>query len=121
MPFCSNCGRDLSPSAVACPNWGHPGPGAPAVVAAAARSGRIEGFAIASLACSVAGFVFIPIIGSILGIVFGGVARKHIAEDPSLEGDSLARAGTIVGWVGIGVAVLLIAMLILFAFVMGDY
>jgi uncharacterized RDD family membrane protein YckC len=28
MAYCSNCGKEISPQAVACPNCGHPGPGA---------------------------------------------------------------------------------------------
>jgi uncharacterized RDD family membrane protein YckC len=27
MAFCSNCGKEISPQAVMCPNCGHPGPG----------------------------------------------------------------------------------------------
>lgn len=82
---------------------------------AVATSHRYEGFAIASLALAVSGFFLLPIIGSILGIAFGGTARRHIADDPTLEGESMARAGIIVGWVGLGLMVLFILFLILLA------
>jgi hypothetical protein len=99
--FCENCGKDLSPKAVACPNCGHPGPGA-AVVAARTQT---EGFAIASLICSIAGAMFmLPLVGGILGIVFAGVARDRMRRFGT-EGESLARAGVIVGWIGLALNV----------------
>jgi hypothetical protein len=56
--------------------------------------------------------MFIPVVGSILGIVFGNVARRRIGDDPTLGGDELARAGIIVGWIGLGL--ILAAILALF-------
>ena len=105
MAYCSNCGKDISPAARACPNCGHPGPGAGGV--ATRTSAPTEGLAIASLVCSIAAFFFIPFIGSILAIVFGTIARRRIAEDPSLQGAEMARVGIIVGWVGLIVMTLL--------------
>jgi len=114
VPFCANCGHDLSPAAVICPNCGHPGPGAGvAVVAPPAK--RTEGFAIASLACGIVGFFALPLVGSILAIVFGSVARKHIEQDPDLGGADMARAGVIIGWVGVAVSVLAVLFLIVVA------
>ena len=66
---------------------------------------RTEPFAIASVACAVANFFGIFLIGAILGIVFGKIAQKNIARNPALEGANLARLGIIIGWVGIGVLV----------------
>lgn len=128
MPACTHCGREVSPRATACPQCGEPGPavstaGAPppppataypsvgspppvtgrAVGSAMASVNRTDPFAIASIACSVANFVGAFFVGAILGIVFGRIAEKNIAADPALEGASLARAGIIVGWVGVGV------------------
>jgi len=115
VPFCAHCGHELSPAASACPNCGHPGPAA-AQGAAPPPGPRTEGFAIASLACGIGAFFFIPIVGSILAIVFGSVARRHIAEDPNLQGADMARAGIIIGWIGVVVAVLFITFLIVLAF-----
>ena len=64
---------------------------------------RTEPFAIASIACAVGNFFGAFLIGSILGIVFGKIAQKNIAANPVLEGASLARAGIIIGWVGVGI------------------
>ena len=115
MPFCANCGRELSPAAVVCPNCGHPGPAAGTVVVTTAPPKRTEGFAIASLACGIVGFVGVPIVGSILAIVFGAVARKRIASDPDLGGADLARAGTIIGWAGVVLFTVLFVILLLAA------
>ncbi len=66
--------------------------------------------AIASLVCSIAGIFVCLFVGQILGIIFGHRARTMIRESGGkLEGESLARAGIIVGWVGIGIDVLFVA------------
>jgi len=106
--FCANCGKDLSPQAPACPQCGHP------TVARGATSRTPDGYAIASLACAIGGLTVIPLIGSILGVVLGGVARKRIQQDPSLDGDALAKAGVIIGWVGLALWILGILLVILF-------
>jgi hypothetical protein len=138
MAACPNCGRELSPRAVACPQCGEPGP---AAVPAGAGAGypppppnpahqpgsvgsviaavpRTEPFAIASIVCSVANFFGAFVIGAILGIVFGKIAQKNIARNPSLEGANLARLGIIVGWVGIG---LLVAFVVLAVGILGVF
>jgi hypothetical protein len=79
---------------------------------------RTEPFAIASIVCAVANFFGIFLIGSILGIVFGKIAQKNIAQNPSLEGSGLARMGIIIGWVGLG---LLIVFLVLAVGVLGVF
>jgi hypothetical protein len=65
----------------------------------------IEPFALASIVCAVANFVGAFFVGAILAVIFGRIAQKNIAEDPSLQGAGLARAGVITGWVGIGIGV----------------
>ncbi len=58
--------------------------------------------AIASLACSIGGLFVCLFIGQILGIVFGHKAKNEIKEAKGeLEGEGLATAGIIVGWIGI--------------------
>ena len=71
---------------------------------------RTEPFAIASIVCAVANFFGIFIIGSILGVVFGKIAQKNIAQNPSLEGAGLARMGIIIGWVGLGLVIAFIVL-----------
>jgi hypothetical protein len=79
---------------------------------------RTEPFAIASIVCAVANFFGIFLIGSILGIVFGKIAQKNIAQNRSLEGAGLARMGIIIGWVGLG---LLIAFFVLAVGMLGVF
>jgi hypothetical protein len=69
-----------------------------------------NGYAVASLICSIVGVLFIlPVIGPILGIVFGNTAKKQIGQSQRREGgENLAQAGIIVGWIGIGLNVLAI-------------
>ena len=120
MPFCANCGRDLSPSAIACPNCGHPGPAAGTTTVPAVPGKRTEGFAIASLVCGILGFFGVPIVGSILAIVFGSVARKRITQDPTLGGTEMARAGIIIGWIGAVLAIIAIVLVIVLAFAVSN-
>jgi hypothetical protein len=66
--------------------------------------------AIISLVCAILGLVgFLPIIGSIVGIILGKKAQTEIANSGGLQsGDQLAKGGVIVGWVGLGLAALAI-------------
>jgi hypothetical protein len=75
---------------------------------------RTEPFAIASIVCAVANFFGAFLIGAILAIVFGKMAQKNMAQNPSLEGAGLARMGIIVGWVGIGLVIAFILLGIAF-------
>jgi len=101
--FCPKCGRDLGESSQ-CPDCDagqgpQPGP-----------AKRTSGLAIVSL---ILGIVpVIPIIGSLLAIIFGVSAKKRIRKDPSLGGDGLSIAGIILGAVQIAFFLLLCAMLL---------
>lgn len=108
MAYCSNCGTELSDAAPACPKCGHP--------RAVARVGgtRMEGGAVASLILGVLGVIACPLVLSIPAIIVGNQAQAKIGADPSLEGEGLARAGVILGWIGVGFAVLGVAVLIFF-------
>ncbi len=62
-----------------------------------------SGLAVASLVLSILSWVLLPIIGSILGLVFGYSARKETrAVPPVADGDGLATAGIVISWVNIG-------------------
>lgn len=111
MPYCSNCGTEMAEQAVSCPSCGHPAPRA----RPAAGARRTEGTAVASLVLGIAGFIICPLIPSILAIVFGNQAQRKIGQDPSLEGDGMAKAGVILGWIGVGLAALGILIVILVA------
>jgi hypothetical protein len=57
---------------------------------------KTSGLAIASLVCSLAGLLLIPLV---LGIVFGFVARSQIKNSNGTQGgEGLALAGIIIGF-----------------------
>lgn len=63
--------------------------------------------AIVSLVAAILGFTFFPVVGSIVAVITGPMAKREIAESAgSLGGEGLAKAGTILGWVGIGLSVI---------------
>jgi hypothetical protein len=68
-----------------------------------------NGFAIASLVCS----LVVCGIGSVLGIVFGHIARRQIRRTHE-GGGGLAIAGLVVGYVGIAAAVAFILTVVVF-------
>lgn len=65
---------------------------------------KYSAWAIASLVCSLCGFLFFA--GSILGIVFGYVARNDMRDKPNLQGAGMATAGIILGFIGLALSVL---------------
>ncbi len=69
---------------------------------------RTNGKAIASLVLSILGLVgILPILGSLLGILLGHLARGEIARHPeATTGEGLAQAGVILGWVGLALNLL---------------
>ena len=107
MAFCQSCGSQIADQAVMCPNCGHmqqAASGQAFGMQSAAR--RTEGTAIASLILGIAGLVVCPVICSVLALVFGSQAKGRISNDPSLEGAGMARAGVVLGWIGIGLGAL---------------
>ncbi len=64
--------------------------------------------AIASLIFGILGLVGIcPGLGSIVAVVTGSMAQREIQADPTrYTGDGLAKAGLILGWVGVALTVL---------------
>ena len=65
---------------------------------------RTSGLAIAALACGIAGLTVFPLLASIAGIILGMMARTEIRADPNLDGDSMATAGLVLGWIGVALA-----------------
>jgi uncharacterized Zn finger protein (UPF0148 family) len=64
-----------------------------------------SGLAIASLVLGVGGLFVLPLIGSILAIIFGYMARRDIRHRPDeISGDGLALVGLVTGWIGVGLA-----------------
>ncbi len=67
--------------------------------------------AIVSLIAGILGLTFFPVIGGIVAVVTGPMAKKEIRESGGvLGGEGLATAGIVLGWISIGLAVLGICM-----------
>lgn len=61
--------------------------------------------AVVSLILGLLGlFGLLPLIGSLLAIILGHMARRQIAADPTQDGDGLALTGLITGYIGLVVA-----------------
>lgn len=68
-------------------------------------SGATSGLAIAAL---VLGIVWAYGVGSLLAIIFGHVARGQIRRGERSGGDGMALAGLILGYIGLGILVIVI-------------
>lgn len=77
--------------------------------------------AIVSVIAGIIGFSAMPIIGGIVALITGYMARKETkATPPTASGDGLALAGIIMGWIQLGLAVVSIccfAATFIFAFI----
>jgi len=63
--------------------------------------------AIASLVLGVSGLTVVPLIGSILALIFGYMARNDVRQRPDeVSGEGLATAGIIMGWIAVGLTIL---------------
>lgn len=98
--YCSNCGAELSDGAAFCASCGSPVPGT-VRVSATVGTGQTNGKAIASLVCGIGGLVLLPVVLSVLALVFGYRARREMRERPGDGGWGLATAGVVLGWVGV--------------------
>lgn len=77
---------------------------------------RTDGQAIAALVCGIIGIVACPVIFSIIAIVLGKQSEKKIKESGGvLIGDQMAKAGWILGIVGL---ILGVVWLVMFGIIM---
>ena len=64
----------------------------------------------------VLGIVWIYWIGSILALVFGYMAKRQIRESNGSEGGGgMATAGVVLGWIGVGVLILIFVIAVIAA------
>lgn len=87
------------------PPWAPAAPGSPGY---AVYQQTTNGFAVASL---VLGIIWIWWIGSILALVFGYVGKSQIDQSGGRQsGRGLAVAGIVLGWVGVGIFLVFVAI-----------
>ncbi|MDE3140425.1 MAG: DUF4190 domain-containing protein [Pseudomonadota bacterium] len=74
---------------------------------------RTSGTAIASLIFGVLAWVALPLLGAILAVILGHIARGEIRRAPpgSIDGDGMAVAGLVLGYVHLALAALVIALI----------
>ena len=62
--------------------------------------------AIVSLVSGVLGFTFVPVIGTIVALITGYMARRETRSIPArVSDDGLATAGIIMGWIQVALIV----------------
>jgi len=63
--------------------------------------------AIVSLVAALLGFTLFPVLGGIVALITGYMARKETRSiPPTASGDGMATAGIIMGWVQIGLLII---------------
>ncbi len=121
FPFCPVCGASQSsptPTRVPPPPppnaYPQPGPsGYPQHGYPQQPQAGTNGMAIASM---VMGILWLYWVGSALALVFGYMARKQIRESGGQQqGNGMATAGIVLGWIGVAVLIVLVALFIVAA------
>ncbi len=80
----------------------------------AQTSTETNALAIVSLVFGILAWTFLPIIGSIVAIVTGHIARGQIQQSHGAQqGDGVALAGLILGYLSLVLSVLVLTMLVL--------
>lgn len=59
---------------------------------------------VVALVMGILGLTALPLIGSILAVVFGVQCRREAEQHPQHYSDDMGRVGRILGWVGIALA-----------------
>ena len=71
--------------------------------------------AVVSLVSGLLGWTLLPFLGSIVAIITGHMARAEIRRSPdTFDGDGLAVAGLVLGWLSIALGIMAIIAIFLF-------
>jgi len=70
-----------------------------------------NGMAIAAMICGIAQFFGFWLLGTIPAVVLGHIARRQIRQTGE-QGDGMALAGLILGYVGLGLSVIAVILII---------
>lgn len=80
---------------------------------------RTSTLAVVSLIFGILSYVFLPFIGAFVAVICGHAARSEIRHAPpgTVEGDGMALAGLILGWIQLVLSIIAIGIIIvLFVF-----
>ena len=84
-------------------------------LAAIVVNALLVALAVVSLVCGILGWTLLPFLGSIAAVICGHLARSEIRRAPDrLEGDGLAVAGLVLGYLSIALGVLVVLAIFLF-------
>jgi len=74
---------------------------------AAAKILPTSGMAITALIFGIGGLTFLPLLGSLIAVILGPMARSDIRRrSDEVTGDGVALVGLVLGWIGIGLTIL---------------
>ena len=80
---------------------------------------RTNGLAVASLVCGIGQFLGFWLLASVPAVICGHMARRRIRQTGE-QGDGMALAGLVLGWIGIGLSALFVAAIVIgVAFIAG--
>jgi Domain of unknown function (DUF1707)/Domain of unknown function (DUF4190) len=71
--------------------------------------GRTNPLAACSLAFGI-GQIFLPFLGAVVAVVCGHLARRQIRKDGD-QGDAMAVAGLVLGYIGVAIPLLIVAII----------
>ena len=76
---------------------------------------QTSALAVVSLVSGILGWTLMPLLGSFVAVVTGHLARSEIRRAPGqLEGDGMAVAGLVLGYLSLAVALLAMVALVVF-------
>jgi len=78
--------------------------------------GPTSTYAIIALVSGILGWTLFPMLGSLVAVIFGHMARAEIKRGQNMEGDGMALAGLILGYSGFIITVLAIMFVVLLLF-----
>ena len=85
----------------------------PPTSAAPVLAGQTNTLAMVSLASGIVSWFLVPIVGGVVAVVTGHMAKAEIRRTGE-EGDTLATIGLILGYLHLALVVLLLGLLVLF-------
>jgi len=75
---------------------------------------RTSVWAVISLISGIANFIVLPFFGAIAALISGYIAKDEIKKsDGRIDGDNMAKAGIIMGWLGVAFSVLTFCLTVL--------
>ena len=84
-------------------------------VAPAAPATTTSTLAVVSLIAGIVSWILMPFIAGVVAVICGHMARGEIKRgNGTLEGDGMAIAGLVLGWINVVLCVLTVAAIVLF-------